>query len=52
MAKSETIITKRTACEVLAPTRMTQDEFNALTQDERNSVVGEAAAYDVLCGAL
>lgn len=50
MAKDETIITKRTACEVLAPERITREQFNAMTQDQRDSVVGEAAAYEVLCG--
>lgn len=52
MAEAETIITKRTACLALAPEKVTRAEFNAMTQGERDSVVGEAAAYEVLCGGL
>lgn len=50
MAEAETIITTRTACEALAPEKMTEAEFNAMTQTERDAAVGYAAAYQELCG--
>lgn len=52
MAETEVIITKRTACEALTPEKVTRDEFNAMTQDERDERAGEAAAWGVLCAGL
>ena len=52
MAKDETIITKRTACEALAPEKVTRAAFDAMSQDERDTLAGEAAAWGVLCAGL